>query len=88
VIASFFDLHGNMANEIDTLLEESTDHDRMVERRTMDREAKNSKSEFPMYTYLDEEVEVDLKTLNQIRNPTIPNRTNVPSTANKTNING
>jgi hypothetical protein len=41
-----------------------------------------------MYTYLDKEVEVDLETLNQIRNPTIPNPTDVPSTANKTNING
>jgi hypothetical protein len=40
VIASFYDIHGNMVNEIDTLLAEYTDHDRVMERRSMmDREA-------------------------------------------------
>jgi hypothetical protein len=45
VIASFYDIHGNMVNEIDTLREEYTDHDRVMERRSMmDQEAQGTKS--------------------------------------------
>jgi hypothetical protein len=40
VIASFYDIHGNMVNEIDILLAEYTDHDSVIERRSvMDQEA-------------------------------------------------
>ena len=44
--------HKNIVNEIDMLLE-YRDHDHVFEkRRMMDMEAKGSKSEFPMYTYM------------------------------------
>jgi hypothetical protein len=39
MIALFYDIHRNMVNEIDTLLAEYTDHDSVIERRSMmDRE--------------------------------------------------
>jgi hypothetical protein len=77
-----------MVNDIDTLLEEYTDHDHVMERRSMmDREAHGSKSQFPMYTYMDG-VEVDSDSLEPISSPTNPNYTYVPSTGDKLNANG
>jgi hypothetical protein len=73
VIASFYDIHGNMVNEIDTLLEVYTDHGRVMERRSMmDWEALGTKSQFIMYTYMDG-VEVDVDSLEPINSPTNPN---------------
>jgi hypothetical protein len=88
VIASFYDLHGNMVNEIDTLLAEYTDHDSVMERRSMmNREAQGSKSQFPMYSYMDK-VEVDVNSLEPISSPTNQNQTPILSTENKLNANG
>jgi hypothetical protein len=88
VIALFYDIHGNMVNEIDKLLEEYTDHDHVMERRSMmDREAHGSKSQFTMYTYMDG-VEVDSDSLEPISSPINPNYTYVPSTGDKLNANG
>jgi hypothetical protein len=76
-----------MVNEIDTLLVEYTDHDSVIERRSMmDREAQGSKSQFLMYTYMDG-VEVDVNSLEPISSPTNPNQTYVLSTENKLNAN-
>jgi hypothetical protein len=53
----------------------------------MDWEAQGSKSQFPMYTYMDG-VEVDVDSLEPISSPTNPNQTPVLSTENKLNANG
>jgi hypothetical protein len=88
VIALLYDLHGNMVNEIDTLLAEYTDHDSVMERRSlMNREAQGSKSQFSIYTYMDG-VEVDVDSLEPSSSPTNPNQTPILSTENKLNANG
>jgi hypothetical protein len=53
----------------------------------MDQEAQGTKSQFPMYTYMDE-VEVDVDSLEPISSPSNPNQTHVLSTENKRNTNG
>jgi hypothetical protein len=88
VIDSFYDLHGNMVNEIDTLLAEYMDHDSVMERRSMmDWQVQGSKAQFLMYTYMDG-VEVDVDSLESISSPTNPNQTPILRTENKLDANG
>jgi hypothetical protein len=88
VIASFYDIHGNIVNEIDTLLAEYMEHDSVIERRSMmDRVAQGFKSHFPMYTYMDG-VEVYVDSLEPISSPTNLNQAPVLSTKNRLNANG
>jgi hypothetical protein len=59
----------------------------MERRSMMDQEAQGTKSQFPMYTYMDEFQE-DVDSLEPISSPTKPNQTHVLSTENNHNANG